>query len=296
MNAAAARQALDGWTTRFTRHESEHGSWEHTLALPPARLGSLIAHMWAVRGTTACSRVGILPTGCVEVMFTLGPPHRVVGEPATARDVDCRGAWVSGLQPSVLTVDSPDGTDLVGLALRPLGAAAFFAQPLEEISGRVIDLTELFPAETPASLARMLEARGVGERLALLAGLLQRRLERGREAHADVRLATAAIERRCGNVRIRDICAALQVSNKLLIRRFRQDIGLPPKAYARVLRFRRIVERVRNQADVDWADIACELGYFDQPHFAHEFREFAGCTPRDYLRLRTPDGESVVNA
>jgi AraC-like DNA-binding protein len=252
--------------------------------------------MWAVRGTTACSRVGILPTGCVEVMFTLGPPHRVVGEPATARDVDCRGAWVSGLQPSVLTVDSPDGTDLVGLALRPLGAAAYFPLPMDEIAGRVLDLADLFPAESPESRARMLAARSASERLALLAGMLDRRLERGREVHADVRLATAAIERRGGNVRIRDLCGSLGVSNKLLISRFKEHVGLSPKVYARVLRFRRIVERVRDQAEVDWADIACEHGYFDQPHFTHEFREFAGCTPRDYLRLRTPDGESVVSA
>ncbi|PYS27447.1 MAG: hypothetical protein DMG11_16335 [Acidobacteria bacterium] len=38
---------------------------------------------------------------------------------------------------------------------------------------------------------------------------------------------------------------------------------------------------------VHWIDIALSRGYSDQSHFIHDFREFSGLSPTEYLGLRT---------
>jgi len=39
---------------------------------------------------------------------------------------------------------------------------------------------------------------------------------------------------------------------------------------------------------VDLTAVAYRCGYYDQPHFIHDFRLFSGMTPGEYLAVATP--------
>jgi AraC-like DNA-binding protein len=39
---------------------------------------------------------------------------------------------------------------------------------------------------------------------------------------------------------------------------------------------------IQNNPSIKWADLAVDLGYFDQSHLIREFLEFSGLTPTDY--------------
>jgi AraC-like DNA-binding protein len=55
---------------------------------------------------------------------------------------------------------------------------------------------------------------------------------------------------------------------------------------ARIYRFARLILSVDVLRPVDWSDLALAAGYFDQAHFAKEFKDFTGHTPTGYLALR----------
>jgi AraC-like DNA-binding protein len=65
-------------------------------------------------------------------------------------------------------------------------------------------------------------------------------------------------------------------SSKHLIAMFKKQIGLPPKAVARILRFHGIVRRLNRECVTSWADAAAASGYSDQSHLIRDFRRFMG--------------------
>jgi AraC-like DNA-binding protein len=69
-------------------------------------------------------------------------------------------------------------------------------------------------------------------------------------------------------------------SRSHLVDRFRREVGLSPKRFARVARFRSAFDRIATATSL--ATVAAECGYADQSHLTHEFREMAGETPSSY--------------
>ena len=74
----------------------------------------------------------------------------------------------------------------------------------------------------------------------------------------------------------------------------RDEVGLTPKLYSRIERFQHVLRSVELCDEVDWVGVATSCGYFDQAHFIHDFREFTGLRPSDYLGLRIAGQRSHV--
>ena len=75
-------------------------------------------------------------------------------------------------------------------------------------------------------------------------------------------------------------------SGRHLTSRFRTEIGLTPKAAARVVRFdraRHLLAANAGGTGHHLADLAAACGYFDQAHLAREFRALAGCPPSQWI-------------
>lgn len=78
------------------------------------------------------------------------------------------------------------------------------------------------------------------------------------------------------------LAAQLQRHPRHLIEAFRRAYGVPPHTY---LLQRRIAEAKRRLlAGARLADLAVELGFYDQAHFSSTFRRFTGVTPGHYRR------------
>ena len=69
-------------------------------------------------------------------------------------------------------------------------------------------------------------------------------------------------------------------SERQIQRLFKEYMGINPKAYQRIMRFRSTWENVMNSSQPDWAQMAYAMGYADQAHLIRDFKTLSGVTPR----------------
>jgi methylphosphotriester-DNA--protein-cysteine methyltransferase len=63
---------------------------------------------------------------------------------------------------------------------------------------------------------------------------------------------------------------------------FEQSIGMSPKKYSRLKRFHHAITQLTSTTVL--TSLALDTGHYDQPHFIHDFKAFAGTHPRGFLQ------------
>src|SRR5690606_749736 len=88
-----------------------------------------------------------------------------------------------------------------------------------------------------------------------------------------------------GKLSVKDLATEIGVAPRRLQQLFRSHVGLTPREWARLCRFRECLRLLRRSPHPTWAQLAVDAGYYDQAHLANEFRSLCGLSPTGYLRL-----------
>ena len=202
----------------------------------------------------------LLPTGTIEFVMNL----------------DHGDAAFAGARSGYFTLPTTVMRRVIGAHFHPGGAFPFLGVPAGELQDMQLELGDPFLREA------ILEAPTPESRLDVLERALLARL-RGSERHPAVSFAVRALRR---TPSVAGVTEQIGMSTRRFSDLFRDQVGLTPKVYHRVMRFQSVLRRVWPMRDVDWTDVALACGYYDQPHFIHDFRAFSGLTPSQYLAAR----------
>jgi AraC-like DNA-binding protein len=102
------------------------------------------------------------------------------------------------------------------------------------------------------------------------------------------------IFRNRGVVSLDSLSRYANISFRNFERRFTEEVGMPPKLYARITRFYNAVENKMMYPSKKWTDIAYENGYYDQAHFIKEVKAFSSKTPEELFADSPPPTEDFI--
>ncbi len=268
---------------------------------PPLGLAGLVDCLWLSEAPAAPAGPALLPVA-----------HRVL--PDNCTDIlwqDSGGAFFVGMMSTWFDVPAARRVRTVAVRFRP-GAASLFAGPvpLASLVDQRAGLDQLWGRSAADRLGDKLwsVARSDAERLALLTEALYARLSlapagaRAASALASRVVASAPagqalalhavaqLEASGGALRVESLAAGLGVSRQYLANQFRDHVGLSPKLFARICRFRAArtaaLAAEPGRHGHDWATLALDSGYFDQSHLIRDFQDFTGASPDVHLGNR----------
>jgi AraC-like DNA-binding protein len=246
------------------------GKVRHARRKPSTHLAHWIAHYWMVSWDLR---------GCEpHVAETL--PH-----PNIHLILEKGGSVVSGVHTRKFSRTLKGQSQVFGVKFRPGGFRPFFAAPLSKLANRIIPASRIFGEEVKALEAAMLSSRQENEKVEAANAFFRSRVPGPDRA---VALAGQLVDRVLQEPEIKtvdDLVGRTGMSKRSLQRIFNEYVGVSPKWVIRRYRLHELVERINSGDQLDWAQLALELGYFDQAHLINDFRSIVGYSPNQYRKL-----------
>jgi len=253
---------------------SEVSTWGRAQGGADARLRPLLARDYVGFAQTAPAFGSWLmpPTPTVTIILNIGEPFAGLPE-----------AFVAGMAETATLLQRQTGAAGIDLKLTPLGAFTLCGGlPLHELTGRVVDVRQVLGPAAGELVEALREAAGWRRRFQLVERFLLRRMAAGPPPSPAVAAVWQQLQQTAGSTRIAGLADERGWSRKHLVAMCREQLGLPPKTLAKLLRFNALLQQLDPGQAYCWPELALAHGYYDQSHLVRDFRQFTGMTPTDF--------------
>jgi AraC-like DNA-binding protein len=250
---------------------------------PPLR--SYVQSFWYCRAPgIPHGRERVLPNGCMQIILNLSRNYLTdCGEDGAGTRRRPPGS-VGGARGRDWVVVTAAREELAGLVIQPGGFAALFRERADLFFERSVGLEDVW--NCAALTERLCEALTPAGKLNVLDVFFTALLHQGAQRSELVDQALHLFHEK--GLSIAECAESVGVSERRLSQVFREHVGIAPKMWCRISRFQAAARALHEGADVPWVELALACGYYDQSHFANDFRAFSGVDPTTYSARRGP--------
>ncbi|MDQ3843926.1 MAG: AraC family transcriptional regulator [Bacteroidota bacterium] len=171
--------------------------------------------------------------------------------------------------------------------IHPCGLHQFFGINMSMLTNTSMPLSELLGEEECTALIAQLNGAADNEKIIHVMNEFFLSQLPVFEIAPKVSEALEYIHRHKGNVSVKDIEANCYITPRTLERHFKVYIGLSPKEYAKIFRFKCLVNFINQHPGVTWATLCEQNGYYDQAHLTRNFIRYMNMKHTDMVKLDT---------
>jgi AraC-like DNA-binding protein len=175
----------------------------------------------------------------------------------------------------------------LNVMFQPSGFFGLFGQPVPALSDIACDARDVLDKSFRLLLDLLPQQESAEQAIALLERFLLPRVVATVQPDAVAHVA-AILSRSSGPMDLCRLAGSLALSERQLERKFVLEVGMTPKRFARVARFRNALQSKAGASSLSWTRVTHDAGYYDQNHLIKDFRDLTGATPSHYLNSILP--------
>jgi AraC-like DNA-binding protein len=254
---------------------------------PSPFLAPYIRHYWYLEmeaNEAATSPQRITPTGFVEWIFHFGQPlQKDPTQPLPQIQICGQKNTFADLFPT-------GKVEMLSVRFHPHTPRFIFPFPLSEAMNQQVSFYDFSNIEARMLETQLDEALGLAAKVTVLEKYLTQKIIQSHNLFPLCRLGNCIrlIQSTRGQVNMERLANETCLSQRQLLRVFREYVGLSPHQFIRVFRFQLALHLQSLQSTQSLLELACRCHYSDPSHLNNEFREMSGLTPTQYFSQCQP--------
>lgn len=262
-------------------NNAKESDFTYKLYLPNSALRPFVGCYWILRYEKQNSTPELMiPDGYADLIFNLGGDYRRTEISAALDWMEMPFSHLVGGRKNSVLVEKSENLNLVGVKLTLYGLWALTQIPAADFFGRIVAL-DLLPHFLSEMEEQIFNSAEDIEKIKIIEKFLSKKLLKFSNENLDIQAANHLIKNSNGGISIKKLGETVNLSYKKMERSFEKFIGMPPKTYSRIIRFKKLMQSLkRNPHDQKY--LYFDFGFYDQNHFIKEFKQFTGVSPANY--------------
>lgn len=267
-----------------------------TFAPPKALQAYVKQYLYVVKDFEIGNTIPIIPTGLPALLLFLDPENvgYVKYYQPFQKIINLNEFYLCGQTTESYWLELSSNFSLLIIILNPPALNHLVGQSASVITNGIIPVKEL-GLDSNLVVEQLLASQNIQQQLPVLDAFLFKLFESTHTKTDEVNNAINLILSSNGQVSLKEIYKRERVSARTLQRKFIERIGVTPKAYLRLIRFRSMMQFISTHPQVSWLDLTYQFGYYDQSHLIKDFKQYTGQCPQSFIQTDQEIDQAILN-
>ncbi|XOV66791.1 MAG: DUF6597 domain-containing transcriptional factor [Fluviicola sp.] len=222
------------------------------------------------------------PQGTFDLMFTLSGGVQL--ENYKSESFQMKQIFVMAQQEGYFNLKFDQNTHMLGVVFYAESFSKLFNLPLSELSNSGRQLTDDLSSDYQDFYDQLYHCKSDQERIHSLNQFIEKQLAQVDYSFDKMDMLIRSIRNGKASDKIEDLARASNLSERTLQRKLKSSLGIGPKSFSKINRFKEVLVCISTHPEYDWQDLLFRFGYYDQAHFIKDFKRYTGKTPSEFLK------------